>query len=314
MLLDPPVMLVVSAWVTLGVVAAVESASHWTLPPGCPSSQEAEERLSAVVTSSSGVMLEAVVVATPSGYAAAIDLSKAVTAHRDLTDPDCDALVDAIVLLVALSIEDLRAGAPPPPLTRTSTTFVAKVRRVVTSSAAEPAATSTEPALVVGLLAGPFLDGTLVAPYLGGVVALRLGVGAFRAELGGALFAPSTRREATGGARVFGLIFVPRIGGSLLRSGGDAGALSVEVYVRGEVGWLQGQGVGVDLPRTDGAPHARVGADVDLVYGLARGFSVLLSLGGSLTLVGPSFEVDGQAIIRAPAAGARGVVAGMVTF
>ncbi len=288
--------------------------SHWNLGPGCPSTQEAEGRYAAVATSSSGVDLDAHVVGTEGGYAAVLDLSGAVTAHRELSDPDCDALVDAIILLVALSIEDLRASASTPPLTEASTVAAAPPRRVVTSSIARPVLAPSDPDLWLGLLAGPFLDSTLVPPYLGGLVALRLGIASFRAELGGAFVAPSTVRVEVGGARVYGLILVPRIGGSIFQGGGGAGPLSIEAYLRGELGWLQGQGVGVDLPRTGGAPHARMGADLEVQYGLAPGLSLLASLGGSLTLIGPTFEADGRAIISAPPAGVRGVVAAMVTF
>ncbi|HJL14887.1 MAG TPA: hypothetical protein RMH99_04485 [Sandaracinaceae bacterium LLY-WYZ-13_1] len=320
------------AWLvaTLPATAAAQLESRWTLPDPCPSAEDARARTDALLGDVPPTTLRVEVRRAEAGFAAHLVLRGEARAERTLADPDCEALVDAVAVVVAMAlgreppglaeVAPARAEAAPDQAGAEATPDdggeVTETARAASTgsatSATEDRVGAWRLAIGLGALAETAFPGVPIGLELvAGVAwdALRL-----RVALGGLPGATLTRDGGAQGADFRALFGALRAGGMAVLAEGDAGRLELGGLGRLAVGVLHGAGFGVaDPERGDGAWVA-VGADATVGYRPVPAFGLELTLGATVPLVRPRYLLDGAPLFRVPAAGFRAALRAWIGF
>jgi len=286
--------------------AAAQVSSEWTLAEGCPDAEHARARADELLAEAAEATLT---VEISAGYRAHMRLEGAVEAERSLEDSDCVALVEATVVLAALSL-----GLPPPEVAVVTEPTVADPVDVSPSAPATapapvraptpaPSSEGHEPRARVGLYG--LVDTTVPAPRLGVGLTGGLALGALRLDAG-IEWLPGMRfdRDAGEGATFYALRGTLQVGASAAVASGPAGRLELGGYGRGELGVLHGRGFGVAQPESGGGVLWTLGAGGALgLVGDSLGAD--LSAGVVLPVMRPTFVLDGAPLFTPDSVGLR---------
>lgn len=277
--------------------AAVEPVTlRWEVPPGCPSVGEVAARIEVYRAGSSarsGVDTQGVITASAQGYALALTITTPDGATAlALQDRQCEALVDAAALVIALHLDVTRVPSRRP------TPAAGPHRRALTGSLR----------VFAGAAAGL---GPAIAPVAG--AGLGLARGRLRGDVGftEGLWRtlpserdPSVGVAVRGGAVDLRACYAPQLGRWQALLCGDV-----------EVGAAIARGVGVVNAWTRRAPWVSAGLGAGIVAWIAPNIGLTLEGRGHAALTRPQFALDGLGVIyRALPAGARVLVGLEVRF
>jgi hypothetical protein len=154
-------------------------ALHWSAPAPCPDAADVEARIEATVGQALAATVDADVVvqrAEESRYVAAVRvrLRGVEVGERSLEEPTCEVLADAVVTVVAMSLQEETPDRDAPPATPvamgrpSSATASTPSPEVDTSSLPRQ---RSEPRFAAGVVA-MVDEGTLPSPALGAGIAL----------------------------------------------------------------------------------------------------------------------------------------------
>lgn len=263
-------------------VARAGAPAAWQVPDECGGS----ERLAARVSAQLGRPLEtepmsidvAIAPGPDGGYHAHVEMDSVYgAAERDLTGADCGAVVDAVVLVLAVAMHD--------------------VPQLADDEVTEPVAPAPRaPArLLVG--AGVGVDrGALPSSSPGASVVLALVRGAWRVELGGevyqAAFAPTPEDDMRG-------VDVGLLGG---RARLCHGVGPLRACVGGALGRLEGRPVVLNEPATQSRRWSAVTAGLGWSYRFGGRFALGLDVDGVLAIDRPEFVTSDDVRLHQPAA------------
>lgn len=275
--------------------ARADVEDGWSLAEGCPSVEDARARAAVALADSPPARLDVRIEATEAGYAARLTLRGAVEADRAIQDPDCDALVNAALVLAALAL-GLPSPEPPAP-----------------PPAPEPAAPPPPPPVegpsatpMLRLAVGGLVDTLLPSPSLAIRADVGLGYDALRVDAGVRWLpaAAHTRDGGAQGADFFGVLAALRVG-AMAPVWQDAGRLELGAYARGEVGVLHGDGYGVAVPESGDAVLVTAGLDAAVAWWPVALVGFELSAGLTVPVLRPRFELDGRPLFAPAEAGFR---------
>jgi hypothetical protein len=281
----------------------------WRAPAGCPDAREVELRVADLVGRALAVgpgaalVVEARVAADDAGFTAEVALSVAGAGEvRHLSARGCEALADAVVVIVALAVED-HVPAPPPAPAQTPTATApapapAAAPRVIRPRPPKPRPPPPAPG-ALGLEAGVSAHLALPDPGLGAGGAVILVLGPWRGALGGVVRGAGRVETAAGPtADLAAWAVSARVcRGVPGTEGGLAGCLGTELgRLRGTAGgtamgdgatpwwWVTG-GLELELPLALGA---RCYLRADLAVAMVRqGMTVLRADGAALPVYDP---------------------------
>ncbi|MGE0789892.1 MAG: hypothetical protein AB7S26_29735 [Sandaracinaceae bacterium] len=333
--------LVVTLWLAMTSSAAAQAESAWSVVEGCPAPDEARSRADLALVEAMPATLDVTIARTQGLFRAGWVLRGSVAATSELEDADCDALVDAVIVLAALALGLSPASIAPPeslppasPSAPTEATNEALTESNDTessaadssaadssangSNAADSNASDTSATVPRGRVGrGPRLawigaidarlETTLASPPVG--IALELGVAydALRALVGFWAFPSMDADGARSGqsASFYALGASIRAGPSFAVLDDDRARVELGALGRLDLGVLHGAGAGVALPRAGDALVALAGLDACVTYLALGAVGVTASVGLSVPLAPTPFELDGAVVHRPDPAGLR---------
>ena len=316
-----------SLWLASAIAAGAPTV-QWTAPPGCPDASAAQQTIAKGLSQTSDLRVNAIVSATPTGFAAQVDVStSAGETRRDLESPECSTLLDAVALIAkaaeaeaeqsAASQQDTveselvpaaqpqvaaqkETSAPPPPERTTPS-------RVTPPEPAEPRTLAVSPYLRatarIGYGLTPVVDG-------GGGLALGVQWKRLRVEAFGDVLAP-TDRSVPGQADARVRVFEWNVGlrGCAIAWSNANELVAIPVCGGAEVGQLVGRGVGEDFATPDEhvGPFVALHAGPALLLRLARWASMYAGLDAHVLVYRPGFKLENrdEAVFRPTPAGIR---------
>ena len=298
-------------WLTLApAIAGAQVESAWDLAEGCATEEEAGARAAALLRGAPVASLDVTIDRGEGAYAARFTLShEGAEAERRLEDIDCQALVDAVVVLVALAL-----GMPPPSLEVAAPAPAPEALvgpldppEVAHEHVVEPDAPPPPgPRLAALIGAGGFVESALPSPPLGVALEGGLAYDALRVTLGVRwLPAMEWLRGETQGATFWGVLGALRGGAMAVVAEGDAGRLELGGGGRFELGVVHGEGFGVVEPETGDGLWVALGGDAELAWWIEGPFGISLAAGLSVPLVRPLFVLDSRPLFSVGEAGAR---------
>lgn len=298
----------------------------WRAPDACPDAanvkMRAEQRLGGALDGNlHGIEIE--ITRERAGFVARID-ARAITVANDvrtLRSRRCDALADAVAVVLARLASEVRmsrkGSAPSSPMAPTETT-IAMVAPPTTTAALvdddesdmssqrivdeEPAASRARRwggGLHVLGLSGV---GALPQINLGGEISAFVRRDNNFASLGVSRWVPQNAKLAPGAP---GGVDV-RLDTLTLRGGWGPSRLPVRAWLLGEVGRLQGTGIGVDDERTAGARWLALGAGVGVGWPMTDHARLVGTFEIAIPLQRPRFMLEqGNDLYQPGAAAAR---------
>ncbi len=299
--------------------SAEEPRVRWQAPAQCGASEAAQAQVVAALEPDADLAVDVVIVEEGDLLAAKLRIrTEHGETERSMQSQECDAIVDAVALIVVSAANDLAAESDPEPaLVDEPEPTVLPEPEVAAEVADEETAVPTElePAVVapprqesppprqrlelevVPHLRGWGALGWGITPRLdaGGGGALGLTYRRLRAEAFGEFVAPSTQQFET--ARVSGRIQAWSAGvrGCGIATWFGRDRLHLPICAAIEAGTMTGEGDGTDLRATSNFSAPWVGARLGpaLVFEATSWLSLLASVELRATVLRPTFAVGG---------------------
>ena len=273
--------------------AAAGTALLWHAPPGCPTDAalrpRIDEQLGRPMTTSDQLAARVTVSSEPDGFHAALEIAIGRRVFdRQVTGVDCDAVVSAVALVLAMLVREVEQSIPPPappPPPRAVDVIVPSPPR-----ASSPSCWSASARVAAAGEAG-----TLPGAGAGAAAAVALACHHWRAEVHGSGWLSRRARLVAG-----------------TNAGADVGLLAVGLRAcreRGtrllcataEVGALDGRGVGIGEPRAATLRWSAAGAAIGTELHLGPHIAAVLLVEGLVAIERPRFSLDDGTLLHRPA-------------
>ena len=288
------------AWGASSAAHARAQDVSWRAPAACPSPEEAEARLRAVVRAADTsehvtVSVHAEVHATVADGHPLYHLVHRVEddgapSVREVSDPDCAGILEAAVLFTALALDVPLEEVARPPL----------------APASEPRAPDP-PAAVIPWLQASIELSSAVLPRIRPGVALEAGLrrGRLLASLGLTALAPEAASSSSGPRVAVRAMF------GTLRGCGQWGRSrwTFVPCMAAEIGRVRGRGMGTDADRKARSLYAALAFDLGVNVHIAGRLTLIGALRGRALLARPRFFVEGFGeLFRTPSASIGGTL------